>query len=111
MPKLSYAQEVAALAETLAALRSRADVMPAALSPPPLATVDPAGEVKYGTTMSRRKTKSEVARETLAVGSGLEEGNLLAQEARRQSLRVSRRRSEREALEFIEQSADPQGWK
>lgn len=28
MPKLSYAQEVAALEEALAALRSRADVVP-----------------------------------------------------------------------------------
>ena len=50
----------------------------------------------------RRKTKSEVAREILTAGLGLEKGNLIAQEARRQSLLVSRRRSEREALEFIE---------
>ena len=59
----------------------------------------------------RRKTKSEVAREILAAGLGAEEGNLIAQEARRQSLLVSRRRSERETLEFIEQTADTQGWK
>jgi hypothetical protein len=59
----------------------------------------------------RRKTKSEVAREILAAGLGVEEGNLdLAQEARRQSLLVSRRRSERETLEFVEQAADTRGW-
>jgi hypothetical protein len=59
----------------------------------------------------RRKTKSEVAREILAAGLAAEGGNLLAQEARRQSLLVSRRRSERETLEFIAQTADTQGWK
>ena len=60
----------------------------------------------------RRKTKSEVAREILAAGLGAEGSSLdLAQEARRQSLVVSRRRSERETLEFIEQTADARGWK
>ena len=59
----------------------------------------------------RRKTKSEVAREILAAGLGAEGGNLIAQEARRQSLLVSRRRSERETLESIEQTADTRGWK
>lgn len=60
----------------------------------------------------RHKTKSEVAREILAAGLSTEGGSLdLAQEARRQSLLVSRRRSERETLEFIEQAADTQGWK
>jgi predicted transcriptional regulator len=59
----------------------------------------------------RRKTKSEVAREILAAGLGVKEGNRIAQEARRQSLLVSRRRSEREALEFIEQTADTRGWR
>ena len=60
----------------------------------------------------RRKTKSEVAREILAAGLGGEGGQLdLAQEARRQSLLVSRRRSERETLKFIEQAADTRGWK
>lgn len=60
----------------------------------------------------RHKTKSEVAREILAAGLGVEGSNLdHAQEARRQSLLVSRRRSEREALEFIEQTADIRGWK
>jgi predicted transcriptional regulator len=59
----------------------------------------------------RRKTKSEVAREILAAGLGAEGRNLIAQEARRQSLLVGRRRSERETLEFIEQTADTQGWK
>jgi len=59
----------------------------------------------------RRKTKSEVAREILASGLGAEGGNLIAQEARRQSLLVSGRRSEIETLDFIEQAADIQGWK
>lgn len=58
----------------------------------------------------RRKTKSEVAREILAAGLGMEEANPIAQEARRQSLLVSGRRSEKEALEFIEQTADTRGW-
>ena len=60
----------------------------------------------------RRKTKSEVAREILAAGREGQAGALdLAQEARRQSLLVSRRRSEKDALEFIEQAADTRGWK
>ena len=57
-----------------------------------------------------RKTKSEVAREILTAGLG-EEAPDPAQEARRQSLLVSRRRSERQALDFLEQAADVRGWK
>jgi hypothetical protein len=59
----------------------------------------------------RGKTKSEVAREILAAGLG--EGGIPdpAQEARRQSLLVSRRRSEKETLDLIEQTADTRGWK
>jgi hypothetical protein len=34
-----------------------------------------------------------------------------AREARRQSLLVSGRKSEREALDFIEQIADDEGWR
>jgi hypothetical protein len=34
-----------------------------------------------------------------------------AEEARRQSLLVSRRRSERESLEFIDRAIDRRGWK
>jgi len=60
----------------------------------------------------RRKTKSEVVREILAAGLGGEKGGLdAAEEARRQSLLVSRRRSERETLEFVEQVADTRGWR
>jgi predicted transcriptional regulator len=60
----------------------------------------------------RRKTRSEVAREILAAGLSGAGGILeLEQEARRQSLLVSRRRSEKETLEFIEQLADTRGWK
>jgi len=48
--------------------------------------------------LRRRKTKSELAREILAAGLSGEGGNLdLAQEARRQSILVSRRRSERDS--------------
>lgn len=60
----------------------------------------------------RGKTKSEVAREILAAGLGGERGiSDSAQEARRQSLLVSRRDSEKETLEFIEQTADTRGWR
>ncbi|HVF59420.1 MAG TPA: hypothetical protein VNJ70_06365 [Thermoanaerobaculia bacterium] len=62
--------------------------------------------------LRRRKTMSEVAREILTAGLS-SEGSVLdpTQEARRQSLLVSRRGSEREALEVIEQTADTRGWK
>lgn len=60
----------------------------------------------------RGKSKSEVVREILAAGLGSETEVLdPEQEARRQSLLVSRRRSEREALELVEQVADTQSWK
>ncbi len=59
-----------------------------------------------------RKTKSRVLREvlerTFADGAPPEDP---AREARRQSLRVSRRRSERDALEFTQHAADTRGWK
>lgn len=71
-----------------------------------------AGRTATGIPVRRRKTKSEVAREILVAGLGGEARDLdLAQEARRQSLLVSRRRSERETLELVEQTADTQGWK
>lgn len=60
----------------------------------------------------RRKTKSELARELIAAGlSGEGRPTDLAEEARRQSLLVSRRRSEREMLELLEHAADTRGWK
>jgi predicted transcriptional regulator len=59
----------------------------------------------------RHKSKSEVAREILAAGLGAEGGNLIAEEARRQSLLVSGLHSESEILDFIDQTADTQGWK
>lgn len=59
----------------------------------------------------RRKTKGEVTREILASRLGAAERNPIAQEVRRQSLLVSRHRSERETFEFIEQTADTRGWK
>lgn len=60
----------------------------------------------------KRSTKSAILREALqsAFGEG-EPAADPAREARRQSLLVSGRESEREALEFIEQSADDQGWR
>jgi plasmid stability protein len=59
----------------------------------------------------RRKTKSEVVREILTAGLAAEEAPDPAQEARRQSLLVSRRRSERETLDFLGEAADTRGWK
>jgi hypothetical protein len=60
----------------------------------------------------RGTTRSEVARSILAAGLGIEDKSATraVDEARRQSLRVSRRRSERETLEFIEHAADTWGW-
>ncbi len=60
----------------------------------------------------RKSTKSAVLREALqnAFGEG-EPAEDPAREARRQSLLVSGRESEREALEFIEESVDDQGWR
>ena len=58
----------------------------------------------------RRRTRSEVAREIL-------EAQLLAPaadpaiEARRQSLLVRERDSERDALAFVEKAGDPRGWR
>jgi hypothetical protein len=60
----------------------------------------------------RRRTKSAVLREALqnAFGEGMPADDP-AREARRQSLMVSGRASERDALEFIEHAADDQGWR
>jgi len=60
----------------------------------------------------RRSTKSAVLREALqnAFGEG-EPADDPAREARRQSLLVSGRDSEREALELIQDGADEQGWR
>jgi hypothetical protein len=60
----------------------------------------------------RRRTKSAVLREILqnALGPG-EPGNDPVTEARRQSLLVSGRTSERENLRLIERAADRRGWK
>jgi hypothetical protein len=60
----------------------------------------------------RRRSKSALVRDALqsAFGDTLPADDP-AREARRQSLLVSGRDSEREALEFIEASADQQGWR
>lgn len=60
----------------------------------------------------RRKTKSAVLREVVqgAFGAGPTLDDPLA-EARRQSLLVSARPSERQALRFIERIADGKGWR
>jgi transcriptional regulator of met regulon len=59
-----------------------------------------------------RKTKSALLRDALlqafADGPAPEDP---AREARRQSLLVSRRGSEREAIDFIEHAADSRGWR
>lgn len=60
----------------------------------------------------RRRTKSAVLRDALqgAFGEGPPPEDP-AREARRQSLLVSGRASEREATEFLEAAADDQGWR
>jgi Protein of unknown function (DUF3018)/Ribbon-helix-helix protein, copG family len=58
-----------------------------------------------------RKTKSELAREILTAGLAGKVAPDPAAEARRQSLRVRRRRSEREALDFLARVADTRGWR
>lgn len=60
----------------------------------------------------RRRAKSVVLREALQ--SAFREGPAPAdpaREARRQSLLVSKRASERAVLDFIEDAADEQGWR
>jgi predicted transcriptional regulator len=57
----------------------------------------------------QRRTRSAVARAILAEGLGEEPEDPLA-EARRQSLLVRRRASEREAIRFIVDFADLKGW-
>lgn len=58
----------------------------------------------------RRKTRSEVARTLLEAGLGSGDSGV-HEEARRQSILVSRRRSEREALRFVVAAADPAAWR
>jgi hypothetical protein len=58
----------------------------------------------------RRTTRSDVARAILEerlAGAGPD----LAEEARRQSQLVARRRSERATLDFIRHTADTDGWR
>jgi predicted DNA-binding protein len=57
----------------------------------------------------QRRTRSEVARDILAAGLGELPDDPLA-EARRQSLLVRDRDSEREAIRFITETADLRGW-
>ena len=59
----------------------------------------------------RRQTRSEVARAILQERFGEVDQPDAAAEARRQSLLVSRRRSEREAVAFTLGVADLRGWK
>jgi hypothetical protein len=58
----------------------------------------------------RRVTRSEVARAALEAGLG-GSGADFAAEARRQSLLVSKSRSDRDVLRFIMEIADTRGWK
>ena len=59
----------------------------------------------------RQTTRSELVRELLAAGLGDVRGEPdVVEEARRQSLLVSRREAERDALDFIEHAADTGGW-
>jgi hypothetical protein len=60
----------------------------------------------------RRRTKSALVREALLNAFGdAPPVDDPARDARRQSLLVSTRASEREALEFVEAVADQRGWK
>jgi hypothetical protein len=62
-------------------------------------------------TVTRGEKPSAVLTIRVDAGLGGEGGALdLAQEARRQSLLGSSRRSEGETLDFIEQAADTHGW-
>jgi predicted DNA-binding protein len=59
-----------------------------------------------------RRSKSEVVREILERGvRGGESATDPADEARRQSLLVSGRASEKDALAFIERAGDSSGWR
>jgi predicted transcriptional regulator len=57
----------------------------------------------------QRRTRSDVARAALAQGLGQPDVDPLA-EARRQSLLVRNKASEREALRFVTDTADLKGW-
>lgn len=60
----------------------------------------------------RRRTRSAVLREALESAFGAAgPADDPAQEARRQSLLVSNRASEREALGFVDAVADDRGWR
>ena len=60
----------------------------------------------------RRRTKSAILRDVLQVAfSGSRAAEDPVREARRQSLLVSGRSSERETLRFLEGAADVRGWK
>jgi predicted transcriptional regulator len=59
----------------------------------------------------RRRTKSALLRDALERAFGDLPADDPAREARRQSLLVSGRKSERQAIEFIDAAADRRGWK
>ncbi len=59
----------------------------------------------------RRRPKSSLVRDALQSAFGNAPLEDPAREARRQSVLVSGRESEREDLDFIEASADDQGWR
>jgi hypothetical protein len=59
----------------------------------------------------RRRTKSAILRDVLEVAFAGRAAADPIREARRQSLLVSGRASEREALRFLENAPDVRGWK
>jgi len=60
----------------------------------------------------RRRTKSAILRDVLqGAFLGARPAEDPAREARRQSLLVSGRASERQALRFLEETADERGWR
>ena len=59
----------------------------------------------------RKRTKSAIVREVIEAAFAGAPAEDPAAEARRQSLLVSGRESEKEALRFIERAADVRGWR
>lgn len=59
----------------------------------------------------QRRSRSAVARDLLAASLGSSESSSIAAEARRQSMAVGRRRSEREAIRLVADLADLTGWR
>jgi hypothetical protein len=73
----------------------------------------PANVQRYLAREARRlrQTRSEIARSILQERVEGSSGSDILSDARRQSLLVSKRRSERDTLAFLDAVADRRGWK